>query len=68
MKIVISLEESGLLIKGVSERITNKAKEQKVGFLEMILGTLGASLLGNLLTGWGTIRAGEGTIRAGQDF
>ena len=51
MKIVISLEESGLLIKGVSERITNKAKEQKVGFLEMILGTLGASLLGNLLTG-----------------
>ena len=68
MKIVISLEESGLLIKGVSERITNKTKEQKVGFLEMILGTLGASLLGNLLTGWGTIRAGEGTIRAGQDF
>ena len=68
MKLVISLEESGLLIKGVSERITNKAKEQKVGFLEMILGTLGASLLGNLLTGWGTIRAGEGTIRAGQDF
>ena len=68
MKIVISLEESGLLIKGVSERITNKAKEQKVGFLEMILGTLGASLLGNLLTGRGTIRAGEGTIRAGQDF
>ena len=68
MKIVISLEESGLLIKGVSERITNKAKEQKVGFLEMTLGTLGASLLGNLLTGRGTTRAGEGTIRAGQDF
>ena len=68
MKIVISLEESGLLIKGVSERITNKAKEQKVGFLEVILGTLGASLLGNLLTGRGTTRAGEGTIRAGQDF
>ena len=68
MKIVISLEESGLVIKGVSERITNKAKEQKVGFLEVILGTLGASLLGNLLTGRGTTRAGEDTIRAGQDF
>ena len=44
-------EESGLLIKGVSEIIKNEAKEQKGRFLGMLLGTLGASLLGNLLTG-----------------
>ena len=68
MKIVKSLEESGLLIKGVSETIKNEAKEQKEGFVEMLLGTLGASLLGNLLTGKAKIRAGEGAIRAGQDF
>ena len=51
MKIVKSLEESGLLIKDVSETIKNEAKEQKGGFLCMLLGTLGASLLANLLTG-----------------
>ena len=51
MKIVKSLEESGLLIKDVSEIIKNEAKEQKGGFLGMLLGTLGARLLGNLLTG-----------------
>ena len=68
MKIVKSLEESGLLIKDVSKTIKNKAKEQKGGFLGMLLGTLGASLLGNLLTGKDTIRAGQGTIRAGPDF
>ena len=66
MKIVKSLEESGLEIKGVSETIKNEAKEQK--FLCMLLGTEGASLLGNLLTDKCAIRAGEGTIRAGQDF
>ena len=66
--IVKSLEQSGLLIKGVSETINNKAKEQKGGFLSMLLETLGASLLGNLLTVKGTIRAGEVTVRAGQDF
>ena len=65
MKIVQSLEESGLLIKGVSRTIKNKAKEQKGRFLGMLLETLGASLLGNLLTGKGTIRAGKGTIAAG---
>ena len=65
IKIVKSLEESGLLIKGVSEIIENDAKKQKGGFLSMLLGTLGASLLGNLLTGKGKIRAGENTIRAG---
>ena len=66
--IVKSLEQSGLLIKGVSETIKNKAKEQKGGFLSMLLETLGARLLGNLLTVKGTIRAGEVTVRAGQDF
>ena len=68
MKIVTSLEESELLIKCVSETIKNEAKEQKRGFLGMLLGTLGASLLGNLLTIKDTIRAGEGRIRAGEKF
>ena len=68
MKIVKSLGESGLLIKGISQTIKNEAKEQKRGFLSMLLGTLGASLLGNLLTGEGTIRAGEGPFRAGQEI
>ena len=51
MKIVKSLEESGLLIKGVSEAIKNEAKEQKGGYIGILLETLGAILLGNLLTG-----------------
>ena len=50
MKIVKSLKDFGLLIKGVSKTIQNKAKEQKCGFVGMLLGTLGVSLLGNLLT------------------
>ena len=69
LKIIKSLEDFGVLLKGVSETIQNKAKFQKGGFLSMLLGTLGASLLGDLLTknlsGKGVIRAGEGTIRAG---
>ena len=68
MKIVKSIEESGLLIKGVSETIQNEAKEEKVRLLSILLGTFYASLLINLLTGKGTIRAGEGTIRVGHDF
>ena len=68
MKIVKSLEEFGLLIKGISKTIKNKAKEQKGRFLSMLLGLLGANLLGNLLTGKRAIRAGQGTIRAVQDF
>ena len=68
MKIVKSLEESGLLIKEISETIKNEAKEQKGGFLPMTLGTLAASLLGNALTRRGVTRAGKGTIKAGQDF
>ena len=65
IRIVKSLEDSGLLLKGVSKTIQNEAKEQKGGFLSMLLGTLGASLLGNILDGKGINRAGEGVIRAG---
>ena len=62
IKIVKSLEDTRVLLKGVSETIQHEAKEQRGGFLSMLLGTLGASLLGNLLTGGkGVIRAGEGT-------
>ena len=68
MKIITSFEESGLLTKGVSETIKNEAKEQKGRFLSILFGTLGASLLRNLITGKSTIRADEDTIRAGQDF
>ena len=68
IRIVKSLEDSGLLLKRVSETIQNEAKEQKGGFLSMLLGTLGASLLGNLLTGKGIYRAGKGKgiNRAGE--
>ena len=62
MKINKSPEECGLLIKGLSEKIKNEAKEQKGRFLGILLGTLGASLSSNLLTGKGTVRGGEGTI------
>ena len=65
LKVIKSLEEFGLLIKGLSETDKNKAKEQKGEFLGMILGTLGASLLGNWLTGKDKIRANEGTVRDG---
>ena len=61
MKIVKSLEYYGLLIKGVSETIQNDAKEQKGGFLSMLLGTLGASLLGNILVGTKINIAGYGS-------
>ena len=68
MKIIRSLEGFRLWIKDVSEIIENEAKEQKVGLFSTLLGALGASLLGNLLTGKVTIKAGEDTIRAGQNF
>ena len=73
IKIVKSLGDSGLLLKGVTETVQNEVKEQKGGFLSTLLGTLGASLLGNLLTGKeiyragkgkGINRAGEGIVRA----
>ena len=65
IKIVKYLEDSGLLLKGVSETIQNEAKEQKVGYISMLLGTLSASLFDNILAGKGMNRAGEGFIRAG---
>ena len=68
MKIVKYLEDSGLLIKSVIEKNKNQPKEQKGRSLSMLLETLGASLLGDLLTGKGRIRAGKGTIRAGENF
>ena len=74
IRIVKSLEDSGLLMEGVSKTIQNEAKEQKGRFVSMLLGTLDASLLGNILAGKGTDRAGEkgivkrqgrGIVRAG---
>ena len=65
IQIVKSLEGSGLLLKGVNETIKNEAKEQKEGFLKVLLGTLGAGLLGNILAGKGMNRAREGIVRAG---
>ena len=59
IKIVKSLEDSGLLLKGVTETVQNEVEEQKGGFVSMLLGTLGASLLRNLLTGRGVNRAGK---------
>ena len=75
IKIVKSLEDSGSLLKGVTESVQDEVKEQKGGFLTMLLGTLGASLLGNFLTrqgihrariGKATHRAGEGIVKAGE--
>ena len=77
MKIVKYLEETGLLVKVVSETIKKEAKEEKGRFHSMLLGTLNASLLGNLLTGKGVMEAGveaiatsqkRNTVIAGQDF
>ena len=66
MKIIEALENSGTLLKGVSKTIENETKEQRGGFLRMLLGTLGASLFGNLLTGKGIMRAGDGIVHAGS--
>ena len=60
MKIVQALEDSNILLKRVTKTIKNETKEQKGGFLSMLLGTLGASLLGNLLAEKGVVRAGSG--------
>ena len=71
MKIIRTIEDSNILRKGVTKTIKNETKEQKGGFSSMLLGTLGASLLGNLLTGKGIVRAGtgikkgKGIVRAG---
>ena len=68
MKIIEALENSVVFFfKGVSKTIENETKEQRGRFLSMLLGTLGASLLGNLLAGGkGMMRAGEGIVRAGE--
>ena len=66
MKIIEALENSGILLNGVSKTIENETKEQRGGFLGILLGTLGASLLGNLLTGGkGIMRADYGIVSAG---
>ena len=73
MKIVQALENSNILLKGVNKTIKNERKKQKGGFLSMLLGTLGAILLRNLLAGKGIVRAGswnekgKGIVRAGCD-
>ena len=70
-KIVQALEDSNILLKRVTKTIENETKKQKGGFLSMLLGTLGASLLGNILAGKGIVRAGSGNkkgkgiVRAG---
>ena len=66
MKIIEALENSGILLKGISKTIENETKEQRGGFLGMLLGTLGASLLGNLLTGKCIMRPGDGIVCAGS--
>ena len=66
INIIEALENSGILLKGVTKTIEKKTKEQRGGFLSMLLGTLGASLLGNLLSGKGLARAGKGIVRAGE--
>ena len=67
MKITEALENSGILLKGVCKAIENETKEQRGGFLSMLLGNSGASLLGNLLTGGkGMMRAVDGIVRAGE--
>ena len=71
MEIVQALEDSNILLKGATKTIKNETEEQKGGFLSMLLGTLGASLLGNLLAGKGIVRAGsrdkkrKGIVKAG---
>ena len=66
IKMVKSLEDSGLLLKGVTESVQNEIKEQKGGFLSMLLGTLGASFLGNILTGKEVNKKDKGVHRAGE--
>ena len=65
LKIAHALQDSNILLKGITKTIKNETKEQKGCFLSILLGTLGASLPGNLLSGKGILRAGEGIVRAG---
>ena len=72
MKIVQALKDSNISLKGVTKTIKNETKEQKGGFLSMLLGTLGASLLGNILAEKGIVgvgsgnKKGKGIVRAGS--
>ena len=66
MKIVESLEDSGLLIKSVLFISKTEAKVQKCSFIDVLLGTLGTSLLGNMLAEKGVLRGGEGLIRVSE--
>ena len=67
MKVIEALENSGILLEGIRKTIENETEEQRGGFLSMLLGTLGASLLGNLLTGGkGIMKAGNGIVHAGS--
>ena len=66
IKIIKSLEDSGLLLKGVAETVQNEIKEQRGGFLRMLFGALGASLLGNILAGRGVNKKGQGITREGK--
>ena len=65
MKIVQALESSNIFLKGVTKTIKNGTEEQKGGFLTMLIDTFEASLLGNLLSGKGVVRAGKGMLRVG---
>ena len=60
MKIIQAIEDSNILLKGATKTTKNETKEQKRGVLSMLLGTLGASLLGNVLTGRGVVRTSSG--------
>ena len=66
IRIIKSLKDSGLLLKGVTETVQTEVKEQKGVFLSMLLATLGASLSGSILAGKGINRAGEGIVRSGH--
>ena len=66
IKIITALEKHDILLKGTNKTIKNKIRKQEGGFLSMLLGTVGASLLGNLLTGKGLYRTGQGMYRTGQ--
>ena len=68
MKIVQALEDSSILLKGVTKTIKNETKEQKGGFLIMLLGTLGTNLLGNLLARKGIIRGGSEKIKKEKEL
>ena len=65
IKIVTALEEHDILLKGISKTTKNETKEQKGGFLSILVGTLGASLLDNLLTGKGLYRTVQGMYKTG---